>query len=523
MPALSSLPTIPSVATLGRHVQTCAKSAVQPAWIFAGACQVGKIGRKGTKIALGAYDGMTLSGTIGRTNLRKPAPFVVVDATGKGDVQPYKKTPFPVYAEKGRKALLYVQTVNAGKSSILLRGKPALALTLDVSRKIGSNCNLALLTQNSPKQFAWLDLLFPVKQKGTTLSVQVASLPAPLPAGPAYFAFTCATTSPTASPSPTPSPSTTYYPTNGGLIQSLTNGPDGNFWFVDSNNDKIGKMTPSGSVTWYALPLSGGPYDIAAGPDGNLWFTWDWGNPYQTGDSFVGSITTDGTVTTYPITAAYGKCQPALAGITAGPDGNIWFTDDACGNVGKLDLSTKTITLTPTLLYGTEITTGPDGNLWYGGYENGGPNAVAKMTTSGSATIYPVATGLYINGLNGIVTGPDKNIWFTYYSGSGYSHQSGVGRITTGGTIATFGSGIDVGCVYLCPASSPLTVGPDKNLWFTSDEGLVSVTTAGTVTSHSIPLANNYTAFDFTGLVLGPDKNLWFSDGYSHAIGRYSF
>jgi virginiamycin B lyase len=58
----------------------------------------------------------------------------------------------------------------------------------------------------------------------------------------------------------------------------ITVGPDGNLWFTEFNDngfgDKIGRITPSGIMTEFALStVSAGPYQISSGPDGRVWFT----------------------------------------------------------------------------------------------------------------------------------------------------------------------------------------------------------------------------------------------------------
>ena len=75
----------------------------------------------------------------------------------------------------------------------------------------------------------------------------------------------------------------------------ITLGPDGNMWFVEIFTDKIGRMTPSGVITEFALPTPvSAPNDIAAGSDGNLWFTEDVGNK-------IGRITPAGVITEFPL------------------------------------------------------------------------------------------------------------------------------------------------------------------------------------------------------------------------------
>ena len=68
------------------------------------------------------------------------------------------------------------------------------------------------------------------------------------------------------------------------------------------------------------------PPGITAGPDGNLWFT-----EYST--SKIGKITTNGAITEFAAPAS-------TYSITAGPDGNLWFTETNTYNttpkIGKI-------------------------------------------------------------------------------------------------------------------------------------------------------------------------------------------
>ena len=54
-------------------------------------------------------------------------------------------------------------------------------------------------------------------------------------------------------------------------------------------------------------------------------------------------------------------------GITAGPDGNVWFTEQYAGKIGMINLATYAITefAMPSSSNPTGITAGPDGNLWF--------------------------------------------------------------------------------------------------------------------------------------------------------------
>ena len=45
-------------------------------------------------------------------------------------------------------------------------------------------------------------------------------------------------------------------PTSTSIPQGITAGPDGNLWFAETNGNRIGKITPSGTLTEYPIPTS---------------------------------------------------------------------------------------------------------------------------------------------------------------------------------------------------------------------------------------------------------------------------
>ena len=59
----------------------------------------------------------------------------------------------------------------------------------------------------------------------------------------------------------------------------IASGADGNIWFTEYAGNRIGRITPGGTITEFAIPSPNSqPIGIAAGPDGNLWFTEQAGN-----------------------------------------------------------------------------------------------------------------------------------------------------------------------------------------------------------------------------------------------------
>src|SRR5919204_4943879 len=78
-------------------------------------------------------------------------------------------------------------------------------------------------------------------------------------------------------------------------------------------------------------------------------------------------------------------------GITAGPDGALWFTEKDAGKIGRVTTggSFSEFDL-PTPDGGPqEITAGPDGALWFTEKDAG---KIGRVTTTGSVTEYPVPT-----------------------------------------------------------------------------------------------------------------------------------
>ena len=45
-------------------------------------------------------------------------------------------------------------------------------------------------------------------------------------------------------------------------------------WFTETTGNKIGRITPAGTITEYAIPTANAnPEDISAGTDGDIYFT----------------------------------------------------------------------------------------------------------------------------------------------------------------------------------------------------------------------------------------------------------
>jgi streptogramin lyase len=257
------------------------------------------------------------------------------------------------------------------------------------------------------------------------------------------------------------------------------------------------------TITEFPLPplsFGGGlgAAGVTGGPDGNVWFS----DPHA---GAVGRITPDGQVTEFATPGITG------AAITTGPDGNLWFLEDALTSSGSPAIGRITpagqftkFTLPDDFTQPSQITAGPDGNVWFTEWPG---EKVGKINPrTGAITEYPTPTAL--SSPFALTAGPDGNLWFTEHD----AHK--IGRITPAGVVTEFpvGSGGDPGSI---------AEGPDGNLWFTEAGGanaIGRVTPTGGVSEYAVPTAVS----DPTGITAGPDKNLWFTELSTNKIGRVS-
>jgi streptogramin lyase len=257
------------------------------------------------------------------------------------------------------------------------------------------------------------------------------------------------------------------------------------------------------TITEFPIPTPASvPLDITAGPDGNLWFT-----EFTPGVRTIGRITLGGAITEFPLAP-----NPANGpfGITAGSDGNLWFTlsplSDLPGNSAIGRITTGGVATEFSLPDGSEplgIAAGPDGNLWF---VLAGTNAIGRITTSGVVTQFTIPTAS--SAPAAIAAGPDGNLWFTELD------ANKIGRITTSGVITEF--------PIPTPGSQPaeITAGPDGAVWFNelAANKIGRITPAGIITEFPVPTPN---AFPEGGeIVAGLDGNLWFTENSANKIGR---
>src|SRR5262249_9229459 len=128
-------------------------------------------------------------------------------------------------------------------------------------------------------------------------------------------------------------------------------------------------------------------------------------------------------ITEFPVLTL--DSQPS--GITAGPDGNLWFTEAAGNRIGRITPA-GVITEVPVLTPASQpvgIPVGPDGNL---GFTEFAANKIGRIPPSGVMTEFPAVLTPSSQPF-GIVTGSDARLWFTESAGNRIGRTTGFSSI----------------------------------------------------------------------------------------------
>jgi streptogramin lyase len=197
-------------------------------------------------------------------------------------------------------------------------------------------------------------------------------------------------------------------------------GPDGNFWFTETQAQKVAKVSLTGAVTEY--PVAGKVYPVGiTSADGNLWFTECIGQK-------MASISTAGTKKQYAVPNQPAG-QPYPGYMVTGPDGNLWFTSCPGGTISRMPVPTSS-TLKPTVFQAPStgraqlwgLAPGPNGDMWMADIQ-GFLDRVPLTATDASqmAQVKVSAAPQWMT------TGPDGAIWFTEYTLGGGNGK--IGRL----------------------------------------------------------------------------------------------
>jgi streptogramin lyase len=254
----------------------------------------------------------------------------------------------------------------------------------------------------------------------------------------------------------------------------------------------------AGAVVHFPLPAGSEPEGIATGPEGNLWFA-------ERGSNKIGRLTPSGQLTEFAVPTADSKPFQ----IAAGPDGNLWFTLPGAGEVGRISPAGEITRFSLGGIVGRQIALGPDGNLWAAGVamvrEEPGFGVIDRITPAGEVTAFRIPTPVEAVLPVAIASGPGGALWFA--GGSAV-----VGRIDTDGAISELHPPLN-------GEHHSAAMGPDGNLWLTSSgpsprQGSIDrLTPDGHLTAFPVPYGSR-------GITVGKEGNIWFTGWVGHGIGR---
>ncbi len=228
-------------------------------------------------------------------------------------------------------------------------------------------------------------------------------------------------------------PATTSFESEG---CSMVEGPDGNIWFTDYSNDRIGTITPAGQVTFFPLAHDASPFAIALGSDGALWFT-------EFFPGRIGRLTTSGQLRTF-----YAGGSPTY--IVSGSDGNLWYQRGSI--IYKITTSGKVTRVRAVFEMGGGLWAANQ-NLWF--YSVKFRQLVQMSTTGEILETYGVPFNCIPFSLTG---GPENSVWYVDAA------NDCVARMTLSGNFSVVST-------YSLKQNSPLITqivdGKNGYLWFT--------------------------------------------------------
>lgn len=265
---------------------------------------------------------------------------------------------------------------------------------------------------------------------------------------------------------------------------------------------------PAGAVqiTEFSLPAKAKPVYITAGPDGDMWFT-------DNGTNTIGRITTSGEAAEFGLGVTP---EANLTGIAAGPDGNLWFTERNGRKIGRITPAGAITEFSAGLtnnpdIYG--ITAGPEKDMWFTETYTAHIGKIDPST--GQITELPASQsgGVFTK----IAAGPEGNLWYTV------SNQGLIGEMTAAGTSTSSSplppSDCTSGYPTSCPYPESITVGPEGDMWFDERHAnaIGRITPTGLVSEFADGLTHEAGVAD---LAAGPEGDMWFTEAQANQVGR---
>lgn len=178
---------------------------------------------------------------------------------------------------------------------------------------------------------------------------------------------------------------------------ALLAGNDGNMWAASTNYQSIFRITNNDyEVTQYQIGTN--IAEMTAGPDGQIWFT--------DGENRFGALAPDGLLTLFTFET---NADLGLHRIVFSADGNLWIVAGNYATLLKISPASGKVLdriALPSGLSFDAIAVGPDGGIWFA---EGGSGAIVRINADDTLTT--VATIPGETSFHALVTGSDGNLW----------------------------------------------------------------------------------------------------------------
>jgi hypothetical protein len=199
----------------------------------------------------------------------------------------------------------------------------------------------------------------------------------------------------------------------------------------DDSTCSIGRITTNGAITIYSLPANVDFINgITAGPGGKLWFTEQKDSSQGVLSARVGWIAPNGKIKTFALPTK-AQADGDIGGITIGPNGEVWFLDSLGSGSHRVSLD-----------HGNTLVT---------------PAAIGSITATGKIHMYPflgiASSGSYApSGPSDLIDGPGGTLWFFGAVGK----NEGIARVSTSGKFES----------VIPPGGDSMVKLPDGQVWF---------------------------------------------------------
>jgi streptogramin lyase len=249
----------------------------------------------------------------------------------------------------------------------------------------------------------------------------------------------------------------------------------------------MASMANADPVDEFPLTIAGShPVGIVAGPDGNLWFTEEVGR--------IGRMHPTGSLT------EFSTIGTGLEQIVVGPDNNLWFVEATARKIGRIETDGTTTEFPTRCNPNGYITSGPNNSVWFPEACSGGEIHISEMATLGAAagTISEHTLGMVVGReLDAIATGIDGNVWFAD------RNRGSITRLKV--STDAFTEFVISGASH---SLSAVVRGPDDKLWFSFDQTIGRISAEGDI--DEFELQDTADAISF--MAPAPDGSVWGSD-----------